>query len=337
MIEGKIAQANGRLKSANVGVVIQAVGNRLYLRATLPPRPGSSRDRPYQSTLSTEKEARKIGALLDCREFRWEVYLPPSVNQAGTTGYWFSKFEAEVKPIVADVTWKTEYQEVLARLESDQPLTVELLRAAIERTEPNTRTRRRYCTTLSRFAVFAGLEADFKLLQSNYSAKQVDPRSLPTDEAIAAGFYKITNPSWQWAYGMMATFGLRNHEVFYLDTQDLEQGRYWVTVKEGKTGRQLVWACYLEWVDQFDLRQPKIPDVTGKKHADYGERVSQYFRRTGFSFTAYDLRHRWAVRTLEFGLDISLAAQQMGHSVRFTAIPITTGSRLMFISGHLRR
>jgi len=28
------------------------------------------------------------------------------------------------------------------------------------------------------------------------------------------------------------------------------------------------------------------------------------------------LRHRWAVRTLEYGLDISLAAQQMRHSVQ---------------------
>ncbi|MEP0959442.1 hypothetical protein [Microcoleus sp. FACHB-1515] len=78
MIEGKISQANGRLKTAAVGVRIEAKGDRLYLRATLPPRPGSSQQRAYQQRIAlhyranpygvslAEKEARKIGALIDC-------------------------------------------------------------------------------------------------------------------------------------------------------------------------------------------------------------------------------------------------------------------------------
>ncbi len=35
-MEGRISQANGRLKAARVGVSIEAKGNRLYLRATFP-------------------------------------------------------------------------------------------------------------------------------------------------------------------------------------------------------------------------------------------------------------------------------------------------------------
>jgi hypothetical protein len=31
---------------------------------------------------------------------------------------------------------------------------------------------------------------------------------------------KLTNPAWQWVYGMMATYGLRNHEVFFLTLQN---------------------------------------------------------------------------------------------------------------------
>jgi len=76
MIEGKLSQANGRLRAANVGVTIRQKGNHLYLRATLPPRPGSDRVQPFQQRialgyhanpagLKLAEEARKIGALLD--------------------------------------------------------------------------------------------------------------------------------------------------------------------------------------------------------------------------------------------------------------------------------
>ncbi len=48
---------------------------------------------------------------------------------------------------------------------------------------------------------------------------------------------------------------------FYLDTEELQQGGYMVAVRQGKTGRRLVWACYPEWVDQFELRSPQLPPV----------------------------------------------------------------------------
>ncbi|MGK7913297.1 MAG: hypothetical protein AB4050_17730 [Synechococcus sp.] len=61
----------------------------------------------------------------------------------------------------------------------------------------------------------------------------------------------------------------------------------------------------------------QLPPVNGKTNADYGEQVTQYLRRNAkLPFVPYSLRHCWAVRTLEFGLDLSLAAQQMGHSVQ---------------------
>jgi len=60
-----------------------------------------------------------------------------------------------------------------------------------------------------------------------------------------------------------------------------------------------------------------VPEVTARRSSDLGERLSHYFRRWAkIPFPPYDLRHCWAVRTLEFGLDVSLAAAQMGHSVQ---------------------
>jgi hypothetical protein len=46
--DGRIAQANGRLKASKVGVAIEQIGDRLALRATLPPKPSSDRSVAYQ-------------------------------------------------------------------------------------------------------------------------------------------------------------------------------------------------------------------------------------------------------------------------------------------------
>jgi integrase len=329
-IQGRVAQSNGRLKAAGSGVQIQAIGDRLYLRATFPPRPGSSRSKAYQQRLAlgfhanaygisqAEKEARKVGALLDCGEFDWEPYLKAEkLPQYDSVAYWLTKFEAEYRETVCATTWKTEYQRVFNRLDGSAKLTPELLQNAVLQVEPNTRQRKRFCVSLGKLAEFAGVDVTFKSLKGKYSIGQINSRDLPADELIIEWFHCFKNLDWRWVYGMIATFGLRNHEVFYLDTSDLVAGGYKVVVKEGKTGRRAVWSYHPEWVELFGLRSPQLPKVTGKDHADYGERVSQYFgRNAGLPFDAYDLRHRWAIRTMECGLDISLSAQQMGHSVK---------------------
>lgn len=331
-IDSKIAQANGRLRSSKVGVTIQRFGDRLYLRATFPPKPDSDQTMPYQQRLAlgihanpygvnvAEKESRKVGALLDCKQFDWLQYVKndKQSSDVGTVGYWLTRFEASHRHEVSATTWKTEYQQCFRALgDVTQTLTIELLQEVIGGISPNSRQRKRFCTTLGKLANFAGLDADFKQLKGKYSARQLEPRDLPSDEQIVEWFGKIKNPAWQWAYGMIATFGLRNHEAFFLDTSNIESGGYHVRVTSGKTGPRDVWAFPSRWVDVFNLRIPVIPKVTGKTHADYGERVSQYFGRDlELPFTAYDLRHCWAVRTMELGLDISLAAQQMGHSLK---------------------
>ncbi len=38
-------------------------------------------------------------------------------------------------------------------------------------------------------------------------------------------------------------------------------------------------------------------------------------RRQEIPFCPYDLRRAWAVRSMAYGLEVSLAAKQMGHSV----------------------
>jgi integrase len=327
MSDGKINQANGRLRAAKVGVTIQAIGDRLYLQATLPPKPGSSRLQPHQQRIAlgihnnpaglklAEKEARRVGALLDCRDFRWEPYLRDRGKAPQSIGDWVEKFRAEFAPTVTEITWETDYQQVFNQLDESGRLSVDLLVRVIESKQPNSRTRKRFVLALKRLAEYAGLEVDFRSLQGNYSAATVEPRDLPEDRAIAEAVLSITAPGWRWVVGMIAAYGLRSHECFYLDSQELERGTgFVVRVTEGKTGARLVLPYYPEWVDQFGLRVKQLPPVTGKKHADYTDRCTQFFQRN-LPFLPLDLRHRWAIRTLEYGLPYEVAAKQMGHSV----------------------
>lgn len=329
-----LAQANSRLRNARVGVAIESRGNRLYLRATLPPRPDSIKSRPYQQRIAlatranesgisiAEAEARKVGALLNCQIFSWEPYWKPKQLPVLTSGDWIARFEQHyferrARNPKSETTWKGDYWAVLRRRPPDQPLTPELLQAAIIKTPPDTKTRKRFCMVLQALANFAELNTNFKAMAGSYSPKRVTPRDLPDDQLIAVWRSEIKNDAWRWAYGAIATYGLRPHEIFFLDVHDLAAGGYILSVLDGgKTGARRVWPCYPEWIDTFELRAPQIPVANGKTNSNLGERCAQYFRRAGMPFQLYDLRHCWAIRSLEFGLDISLAAQQMGHSLQ---------------------
>lgn len=332
---GKLAQANGRLKAAKVGVKIEAIGDRLYLRATFPPKPSSPKQIPYQQRLAlgvhanpagisqAEKEARKIGALLDCNEFNWEPYLRAATDteNADTVAGWIERFEDDYfqrrrRTDKSESTWKGDYLKVLRQLAPDQALSVELLKELILATAPDSKSRKRVCMVANALAKFAALPCDFRPYAGRYSPRRVSPRTLPDDSLIAECYGKIKNPGWRWVYGVLATYGLRPHEVFNLDFDEVRSGSQVVSVLGGKTGARRVWPCYPEWYDQFEIKAVSLPNINlDRNNTRIGESCSKYLNPLLPGFKLYDLRHCWAVRTLEFGLDLSLAAQQMGHSV----------------------
>jgi len=329
----RLIAANARLKAANVGASIVRIGNHLYIQATLPPKPQSQRQKPYQQKIAVglffnphgliqaEKEARKVGALLACREFSWEPYLKSSSPQEPElVKDWIAKFEEHYfirrqRSPKSQTTWDGDYLKVFRHLPPDERLSVQLIQELIAATTPDTRTRRRYCVALAALAKFADLEFDPKPFAGRYNPRRVTPRDLPDDRLIAQWFFKIGRREWQWAYGMLATYGLRPHELFWIDFNNWGSSGI-VTLLDGKTGPRRVWPIFPEWVEDFELLEVSLPKITGKTNSDYGNRVTHAFKRFSVPFQPYDLRHCWAIRSLEFGLDISLAAQQMGHSVR---------------------
>jgi len=320
---GRLNQANGRLRAAKVGVSIVQKCDRLYLQATLPPRPNSGKANPYQQQVAlgiyanpagisfAEKEARKVGALLASRAFDWSLYVRKEEPDTETIASWIQEFEESKRQTISVTTWKTDYARPFGVLPAGEPIALNTLLSAIAKTKPNTRQRRRFCLAFRQLAQFAGLEIDIDDLIGNYSPTSVQPRNLPRDDEIADCFDKIENPQWRWVYGVIAAYGLRDHEAFYLDMSKFPIAQ----VLEGKTGYRQCWPLLPEWAEAWGLADIKRPPVTGECHADFGARVCKFFARLPFDFCSYDLRHAWAIRAVRVGLDASLAAKQMGHSL----------------------
>lgn len=324
-ISGKLAQANGRLKAANVGVTIEQQGDRLRLRSTFPPRPGSSRKQPYQQRLclgvranpaglkEAEAEARKIGALLSCREFDWTPYLRKSSPSPQSAQEWIERYrEHYLSNDGTQATWEGDYWKVYRRLPLNQPLDVGVMEACILGTKANTKSRVRACMAIGTLAKFAGIEYDPAPLRGHYNHSKTSRRDLPDDDLIVKYYHQIDNPAWRWVYGVMACYGLRNHEVFYLNLDEfpiIEVG------DKTKTGWREVFPFYPEWAEEWHLDRRILPPVTLNRSNDkIGHSVTKYLSPK-LPFFPYDLRHAWAVRTLSFNLPIEVAARQMGHSV----------------------
>lgn len=349
-LDARISQTNQRLKAAQLGLQVERRGIKLALRGTLPPRPDSSRLRPYQQRLSLgipatpaglkqiEQEAKIVAAQLIQNKFDWQEYLSFSdgkrlsqqtLNQqmAAFEAYFFQQPHRSINPAATKTTWTAAYAPYLRKLAAialDSPtLTlIEVIYKTIESTSIHSRSRQLCCTTLGAFADFLNLTlpTDLKKLSGGYGASQTQARQLPSDEEILAIWEKIPNPAWRFVYGMMATFGLRNHEVFYCNLNGLKRGEPSIEVlPTTKTGSHQVWAFYPDWIEAFNLREIQLPqvetDLNKTTLRQVGQRVTAQFRRYEVPFSPYDLRHAWAVRTIHVGLSDTVAAKMMGHSV----------------------
>jgi hypothetical protein len=133
----KLNQINRRLKAAKIGVTIEARGDRLSLRATLPPKPGeaggSRQQRIPLGILANgdglrfaESEAKVVGGLLAQERFDWNRYLRID-RPSETIAYWIEKLkdqyfsEREETPTTLE-TWHHDYWRPLSLLPKDNLL-----------------------------------------------------------------------------------------------------------------------------------------------------------------------------------------------------------------------
>ncbi len=351
-LDDRLQTLNQRLKLAQLGVQIERRGQKLSLRGTLPPRPNSARLKPYQQRIrlnlpatpdglkQAEKQAKIVAAQLIQGTFSWADYLVmpggklfkqldlPQQMEAFQQQF-FQQAQRNGNGSSAKTTWRTAYAPYVNKLlaiaqDHGQFSLPELIYATVLSTPENSRSRQVCCTAMSAIAEFLHLDLpdDLKLFWGNYSPSQTQTRQLPSDADILAIVEKIPNPAWRFVYGVMATYGLRNHEVFFCNYQTLQQGQDAATVEvleTSKTGYHEVWPFMPDWVDWFNLREVNLPklntDLGTTTLQRVGQLVSNQFRRYEIPFSPYDLRHAWAIRTIHVGIPDTVAARMMGHSV----------------------
>lgn len=315
-------------------VKLRVKGDRLYLRGTFPPKPGH--DAPKQYEISTgyravlkelnlaEAFAQEVESQLIREKFLWLTYLKGAEKPAETIGEWLKRLEADrwkkqQKNENTLNTWRKTYEYYYDRLPKSEPLTVELLVEVIESgSKPGTRTRELYCLSYGVLAKFAGVDdSKIKGLAKGYKAKAIAASDLPTDRAIAEAILKVPHPGWRWMFGMQATFGLRNHELFRLDTDRIAEGIVRVTDNSKSKKTRQAWACPFEWVELFDLTNVQIPGMKfeGVANNDLGTRVTRMATHYEIGYSPYAARDAYAIRLAVKGVDVAIAARWMGHSV----------------------
>jgi integrase len=319
---------NYRLRAAKIGVRVEARGDRLSLRATLPPKPGSNKTKPYQQYLAlgiyanpaglqrADAEAKIVGGLLARGEFDWSRYLIVEQELGiGDWGVWIKKLRADYFDQKGDTpnaqfTWKNDYEAAFKNLKGEV-VTASLIAAATS-TTANSRSRKRTCEKLQLLAELAGIKIDLKPYIGNYGNAQTKQRFIPTDDQIIQARSLFDNsPSWQWAYGVMSVYGLRPHEIFFCEISE----NLACHVIEGKTGERTCYPLHPGWATEWQLWQMKKPRCSGKTYRDYGKRVTVAFWRRDVPFDPYDLRHAYCIRgSVRYKVPVPTMASWAGHS-----------------------
>ncbi|MFN6559975.1 MAG: integrase [Nostoc sp. ChiSLP01] len=331
-----LQEINERLKASKRGVALRQRGDTLSLRATLPPRPNSNKTQPHQQDVAlgmyanpaglkaAEDKAIELAAAIvrwkSGQNFFWENWSEGGLKPGNTCEYWIEAFKEEFLVKRQDfslATWKKHYLLKFNRLPAKDELTGELLLKTISTLPINTWTRHRTTQTYMKLAKFAGIDVDLGLYKGKYSATSTI-KELPTDEAIAQFREQITSRRWQWVYGVLATYGLRPHEVFFAKVDPFPP--YKCHVAEGKTGDRVVLPFYPQWAERWKLWEQEKLNSKKSEYQELGRLVYQslkyHFKKIGAKLAPYDLRHCYAIRvSVVFELPVTTSAKLMGHSI----------------------
>ena len=355
-LSSELININHALAGSGINLRIEQRGRWLNLRGPLPCRKGTGPIKSQRISLQIEaeqqglKEAERVLQLVNYQlqrgQFDWSQWTTkPELAQprgiasgvkealASFEATFFAEPHRRRSPAGSRTTWTSAYLPYLRRLaclanNKQQGFDASMLSETLASYADGSRSRQQCATALSALArhIELALPDDWRAEAGGYGLHRARFRQLPSDNQIIETVLHIPNPRWRLAYGLMATYGLRNHEVFFCDLSALAKGSDQVlrVLPNTKTGEHQVWPFHPNWVEHFELEQlgsnaqalPKVNvDLNHTTLQQVGRRVSEQFRRYELPLTPYNLRHAWAVRTIHIGLPDTVAARMMGHSV----------------------
>ncbi len=269
-----LGETNARLKAARIRVVIQRRGDWLSLRATLPPKPFSLKQKPYSQRISlkvtataeglavAEAEAFRLRAELIRERFDWAEWSDDVERAPDTAGEWIDKWKAHClamdryrTAVDPERKWKQEeWFHGLSGLVKSEPVSkANCLHAIALKKGP--RARQRTAQSLMRFAKFCGVELDLTEAGRGYSVDAIK-RNVPSTELIQDCWNNfMPNSKWRNFYALMACYGLRPLEVWAGEL-------VWLDLEN--KGRVLAYSVF----DQLpDHRRPIDPKTGALKRA----------------------------------------------------------------------
>lgn len=230
-------------------------------------------------------------------------------------------------------TWERLNLE-LRRLPKNAPCTLDLLiRTIKERTTPGSRTRLECCKVYKRLARHLGLDGNLERISDLQGRYEPEARVIPDDTEILTLLDALRSTEWGWCYAAIATFGCRPAEVPSLVLHE-DGTAQCLTIKRRNRAPALrtCFALPRAWIERYELDAIHIPSETrwtkpeqysslaGKRFVDawrHGRRTKELrsiFEALAPEFDLYNLRHRWAIRSIEAGKPLTLCAKAMGHS-----------------------
>lgn len=303
---------------------------RLYLLATLPPRPTkacAALDGPWRQqrislrldlTPANMKVAQRRLAELEKQlaagTFSWSYWTGDDAQPRWRDVIAALHRQKVVLGRAGVSTWEINYMGRLKQIDPASPCTTASIERAMLRYPRESRSYKELHHLMRNVARLAGVPFP-EVPQPTYQRAQ--PVLVPDDEEIVKTLDRA-GPVVQWYLGMMATYGLRPHEIDTIQLLDHDR----VLVASGtKTGERTAIACPPEWVERFQLRTPRWrpyeprggewrPDITARW-------LWRELKRLEAPWRPYALRHAYAGRLWRVGgnrLDLFTAARLMGHS-----------------------
>lgn len=222
----------------------------------------------------------------------------------------------------------------LRRLPEGSRCTLELMVATIAKaTKPGTRTRLECCKVFKRLAIHLGLEGNLERIRELQGHYEPANRTPPDDRTLTALLDALRATKWGWCYAAMAAYGCRPAEVPSLVIQE-DGTAECITIKRRSRlpAKRACFALPKAWIDRYGLPDVRIPGdcrwiepeqydsaqakrfVDAWRHSRRAREAQEVFSQLRPDFDLYDLRHRWAIRSIEAGKSLTLCARALGHS-----------------------
>lgn len=300
---------------------VNASRGRLYLLANVPRRDGQPGTQQTRIALRLDdtpinrraaaKQLQTLERQLATGTFDWSYWLDE--EPAGVT--WREAINRLYRAKVVlgrtgESTWQVNYLGRLRQIPASSPCTTGSMAKALERYDRASCSYKELYYLLRHVARLVAVPFP-EVPQPTYREAQLV--AVPTDDEVVAWVEAAGMPA-AWYWGMMATFGLRPHEIEGAQLVD----RDYCQVAEGtKTGFRTVVPLPRDWVERFGLRERRLRPGQDQRPDAVSKWLHKELRKQGLPWRPYALRHAYAARLWRQGgsrLDIYTASRLMGHS-----------------------